>query len=641
MPFVDGADLAKRLSSHTLNLTESLQVLVKVAEAIQHAHDNGIIHRDLKPANILIDANNEPRVSDFGLARQLHQDSSLTQPATPIGTPGYMSPEQASGNAAKCSEATDIYGLGAILYRILTGTTPFKADDPMETLRLTVMEEPACVRTINKSVPRDLETICMKAIQKVPQLRYASAKDFADDLDRYLQQKPILARPVSRIERLWMWGRRNRAVSTLLCGIIAVTTVSIGLLLLNSAVSNDRKEKIEQTEGSILAAVSEMLQELISDPRMVSRGVSKEKQTAAEFVSRLCDSLGPLDPQTDQMDKFRQRGRARFRLGMLTSELRSIPAAIEIEKTAVTDLTLVANHASATAEDRFELALQLRSLGYHHWLMDELGPAEEALGESVALLTKLAAESTEPEIALELGVSQQYHAEVSLKKEDWTEAVNRCSLADKQLQLVQNLDITKEQEANARFFAGMNTYNHAQASGSLNGANAALEMTRQAYETYTSLCEDYPNNDRFLSRLAIAEYNQGITLLMLNRLDEALAYFESGVKRITLVRDRHPEVIEYQTFYGNCCHSMLLMSCLFEREADSAFYLREFVQSVKSLFAMFPDSPGSSAMRIKESLSQTISALVFFGSRAPQSQLAKHLRRQALLIKKEIPSPNY
>ncbi len=197
-----------------------------MAEAIHHAHQRGILHRDLKPANILVDADGHPHVTDFGLAKRVEGDSELTRSGAIVGTPAYMAPEQASAKKGTVTTATDVYGLGAILYALLTGRAPFGGTTVLDTLEQVRERPPEPPRKLNPRVPRDLEVICLKCLEKDPRRRYASADALAEDLKRWLAGEPIAARPVGVVERAGLWTRRHPTAAAL-AGTSVVAMIAI------------------------------------------------------------------------------------------------------------------------------------------------------------------------------------------------------------------------------------------------------------------------------------------------------------------------------------------------------------------------------------------------------------------------------
>jgi WD40 repeat protein len=226
MKLIDGGSLAGR--QLPLPGWQAAQLLATVAGAVHHAHQRGILHRDLKPGNILLDAQGQPHVTDFGLAKRVEGDEPHTRTGGIVGTPGYMAPEQARSEKT-LTTATDVYGLGAVLYELLTGRPPFGADTPLETLLQVREQEPQRPRVLNREVGRDLETVCLKCLEKEPPRRYGSAEALADDLERWLAGEPVRARPSTRVERLAKWARRRPAAA----GLVVVSAAGlIGLLVL-------------------------------------------------------------------------------------------------------------------------------------------------------------------------------------------------------------------------------------------------------------------------------------------------------------------------------------------------------------------------------------------------------------------------
>jgi WD40 repeat protein len=243
MDFVDGPSLAQGISDLRFRISDfkqSARWMKIIAEAIHYAHEQGILHRDLKPSNVLIDAHDQPRITDFGLAKRLPGKSEITNQKPEmdltvsgqvLGSPNFMPPEQASGKHGKVGRYSDVYALGGILYHLLTARPPFQADSIEVIVSQVLTAEPVSPRLLNPTVPRDLETICLKCLEKEPSRRYATAQALADELGRFLRGEPILARPVSRPEKVWRWCRRKPALATALGAVVLVATVGFGGIL--------------------------------------------------------------------------------------------------------------------------------------------------------------------------------------------------------------------------------------------------------------------------------------------------------------------------------------------------------------------------------------------------------------------------
>src|SRR5437762_1096338 len=268
--FVEGGQLDQIVGRAPQSIRQSAELIAKVARTVHYAHEHGILHRDIKPGNILLDAKGEPHLTDFGLARLVESESSVTQTLDVLGTPSYMAPEQAVGNNAAVSEVTDVYGLGAVLYQLLTGQPPFAGGTTYETIKLLEDTEPRQPRLLNPKIDRDLSTICLKCLEKDPKRRYSSALALAEDLERWLKHEPIRARHTGIFVRGRKWVRRNPTSALLAASLIALAAAA-GWIVWKS-------ELIRQPLASGIAVLP-------------FENLSEQREDAAAFVDGVQDDV--------------------------------------------------------------------------------------------------------------------------------------------------------------------------------------------------------------------------------------------------------------------------------------------------------------------------------------------------------------
>jgi len=278
MKFIDGPTLGEALGRKPMPTHGAAQRLVVVARAVHFAHQRGVLHRDLKPSNILLDAEGEAHLTDFGLAKFIQKDSTLTRTNAVLGTPAYMSPEQARGDNKEVTTATDVYGLGAVLYETLTGAAPFGGGTSLETIRQVLEQEPRRPSFYNPKVDRDLETICLKCLEKEPERRYGSAEALAEDLERYLHNEPILARPARTLTRVGKWVRRKPA----LAGALATALLLLLIVAIGSPIAAVRFNRAqERSEQNLYVASVRLASQALEEHDLVGARLQLESIVAS------------------------------------------------------------------------------------------------------------------------------------------------------------------------------------------------------------------------------------------------------------------------------------------------------------------------------------------------------------------------
>ncbi len=296
MELMEGGSLAQRLGGTPQPAGKAVSLVSTVAAAVQAAHDGGVIHRDLKPANILLAADGAPKVSDFGLARRIDDGPALTLTGATLGTPSYMAPEQAAGMPGAIGPAVDIYALGALLYELLTGRPPFRADTAAETERQVIAEEPALPSRLNAKVPRDLETICMKCLRKDPRQRYPSARELAEDLGRFQRGEPIAARPVGRPERLVRWARRKPATAALVLTALAFVAVAFVAAMREAALAAEQRAEAAKWESRLEFVIGLQRQGRFAEARTIlGRVPDAGSEDLRQRISQALRELGVVE----------------------------------------------------------------------------------------------------------------------------------------------------------------------------------------------------------------------------------------------------------------------------------------------------------------------------------------------------------
>jgi serine/threonine-protein kinase len=391
LEFVDGGSLDEKIGGTPQPPRQAAELAATLAEAVQAAHAGRIVHRDLKPSNILLTRTGTPKIGDFGLAKRLDGAPGLTATGHVMGTPSYMAPEQAAARKG-VGTAADVYALGAILYELLTGRPPFRAATHLETLRQVASVEPVPPSRLQPNVPRDLETICLKCLQKEPGKRYITAQHLADDLRRFLEGKPILARPVPPWERALKWARRRPAAAALLAvgGLAAVVVPALSLAYsaqLRAQRDEADRQRLRAEANFLLArrAVDDYAATLSEDEHMPVEDLRRDLlESALAFYQEFVKQRGD-DPALREA-----QGNAYLRLARITGELGARETqALDLYQQALDVFGQLRRDDPENTVYQQDVALVHYHLGRAYRELGRLQEAEDSLTEARALQERL------------------------------------------------------------------------------------------------------------------------------------------------------------------------------------------------------------------------------------------------------------
>jgi tetratricopeptide (TPR) repeat protein/predicted Ser/Thr protein kinase len=555
MKFIEGGSLAQHTERLRGDPRATAQLLAVVARTVHHAHQRGILHRDLKPANILLDEYRQPHLTDFGLARRLQDDPSLTRSGTVVGSPSYMAPEQATGPSRLVTTAADVYSLGAILYELLCGQPPFRAESSLQTLRQLLECEPVRPRLLDPRVNRDLETICLKCLEKEPGRRYASAGELADDLERYLRGEPVRARRAGLAERLWRWCRRRPVVAALAAALLLSLAAGASLITwqwqraeANFADAEEQRRRAEQERARAEEGFRQAHQAVNQFCTKVSEGQMRDVPGLQPVRRELLEAALVYYERFLQERSHDPALRAEladiyFRIATITSLLGSRPEALKAyaqARTKYEDL-LRADPGSvpwraALAEIHGRIGLLQADTGQPAAALASYEEATRVYGEL------LAAHPDDP--VLQSGAATVFNSLGDLHR-----AVGRISEALHCLERARDLqkDLVQRFPAVPKYRADLAvTYYHLGGLKIVLGqAPAAGELYRLAYDLQDRLVQEHPVNFRFQQELAATCRQLGAHFHNKD-FDEALRVLECGVGLLERLVAAEPGVASFK-----------------------------------------------------------------------------------------------
>ncbi len=599
LEFVNGGPLQKKLSGNPQPPGQAAQLVEKLAEAMAYAHQNHIIHRDLKPANVLLTENGAPKVADFGLAKRLDEkQESQTQSGSILGTPSYMAPEQAHGQTRDMGPGGDIYSLGAILYEMLVGRPPFKGQTVLDTLEMVRSQEPVAPSRLQPKIPRDLETICLKCLQKDPKNRYHTAAALAEDLRRFQAREPILARPTPTWERAWKWSRRRPlaaaliAVSVLFVLSIAAGGVAFGEYQRSRALKEEglkdeavkAHQRAEDNFDSARQAVDEMLttvgqQRLAYEPHMEK--IRRELLTKAlHFQERFLKEKS-ADPEIRD-----EAGRAYTRVGDIQEMLGEHEAAEQSYDASRKLLSELSEEFPSNARYGQDLATCMNNLGQLLKNAGRTPEAEQAFREALDKRQKLATDQDGMADKRELANIDNNLGSLLLVEGRFAEAE---ALLRQSLGLLEDIAKTSTEPVYQQNLArGHN--NLGSLFAAIGRPDEAETAFREALGILQHLAKIYPNAPEYRQELAVS-YNHLGNLWRDTKPAKAEEFYRQSLDlRNRLVAD-FPTAPTYRQEQAASYHSLgfLLQAAGRREEAEKAYGQALTIE--EKLAADFPSVP--------------------------------------------------
>ena len=564
--YADGGSLDGKIAGKPQDIQEAVQLVEKLADAMQLAHENNIIHRDLKPANILLTDTGVPRISDFGLAKRLDDDSSQTEAGSIMGSPSYMAPEQAGGKDVVHGPAADTYALGAILYHLITGRPPFQAATSLDTIMQVISDEPVSPRKLVPAIPVDIETICLKCLQKEIPRRYDSCKALLEDLQHFQAGEPISARPITIIERSWKWAKRRPAVASL----ISVSVVALLVLIVGGTWYNAELEK--SLSEATTAKRHESAQRIIAEN---AKEIAEVRRV--EAIENLRKARKVVDTSLTGISEI----------------IRYYPGVQRVREGLLEEVAKEYEEFAAQQGEDFEIQLERATayvrLGEVRQTLGELDAAEVAYKNADSIFFKMNETfGTRMEVGVLAATAKIKHAGIL---ETRGEVVGAIQMVQDILKKLRPFLEDRENALQAKVVFGNALFNlSAMYLASSNYASSEQYAT-EALVFYGKAVKETEISYRLQLGLANTLNVLGTIDLEKGKLSEAYRHFEKGYSVLSQLLENDPDKIDYLQSQAMMAISKgVVARHLGDTRGELAAY-QEALQSYRSLDRALPDVP--------------------------------------------------
>ncbi len=661
LEYVHGGSLADRLDGTPLSPEFAAQLVEPLARAMSYTHKRGIVHRDLKPANILLQPRDSaptdshdaaerfgseplstftPKLTDFGLAKLLSSSDGPTQSGAILGTPSYMAPEQAGGQSGSIGPAADIYSLGAILYELLTGRPPFRAATPLDTILQVVSEEPVPPSRLQPYLPRDLETICLKCLQKEPRKRYESADELADDLIRFQSGRPILARPVGWIESSRRWAQRNPRTVRLILALAISLSIGMVAIVWSWQVARLEREAARRSRDTAVReadrAHANLQQAVDAVDRMLTRVVDEKLAYVPQFEVERTQILEDavtfyqrfLQQESDNPTLLREAGRANAKLGQLFLSLgrhqqaeAALRRAIDLNERSRAEFAHDPNHQHGLADSLRLLAVVMR-------MRNATNEADMLLNNALEISDRLRRDHPNEEkfnsfrvkLLSQSGLAKFQERRIPDAERYFVRAVEESTLlvSENPNQFSYRLALGDARQHLTMFYLNMGQITKASALAVSAVADLeslatefpdrrrdiepilatcrlhlgeyyfftrqfepAVKSLRAGIDHFEKLVRDYPLASEYQFRLGSGYRTLGRAAMATGRLDDAVMPLSRSVELYQVLVSRHPELFFYPLLYRQALSDLVTVNVRIEKKPQAASLLQQLFSNLE------------------------------------------------------------